>query len=176
LPEVNSRIPERTQISYVTYRNHSDPLTPYQGTDCTFLFMQAAHKPMTIGQVAKLSSVNVETIRFYERERLLTKPKRKESGYRLFEAEVVSRIKFIKKTKHLRFSLKEIRELLSLRVNSQTSATEVKKRIESKIEQIDRRIYDLKKVRNALAQLSRSVRKSPISELTLLEVLEKSGT
>jgi DNA-binding transcriptional MerR regulator len=130
---------------------------------------------MTIGQVAKLSGVGVETIRFYEREGLLTKPKRKESGYRLFEAEVVSRIKFIKRAKHLGFSLKEIRELLSLRVNSRASAT-VKKRVESKIEQIDRRIYDLKKVRNALAQLSRSVRKSPISELTLLEILEKSGT
>src|SRR5262249_2065402 len=156
--------------------NHPDPLTPYQGTGCTFLFMQAAHKPMTIGQVAKLSGVGVETIRFYEREGLLTKPKRKESGYRLFEAEAVSRIKFIKRAKPLGSSVREIRELLSLRVNSRASATEVKKLVESKIEQIDRRIYDLKKVRNALAQLSRSVRKSPISELTLLEVLEKSGT
>lgn len=138
--------------------------------------MHPARKPMTIGQVAKLSGVGVETIRFYEREGLLNKPKRKESGYRLFEAEVVSRIKFIKRAKQLGFSLKEIRELLSLRVDSRVSATEVKKRVDSKIEQIDRRIYDLKKVRNALAQLSRSVRKSPISQNTLLDVLEKSGT
>jgi MerR family transcriptional regulator, copper efflux regulator len=138
--------------------------------------MHPVRKPMTIGQVAKLSGVGVETIRFYEREGLLNKPKRKESGYRLFEAEVVSRIKFIKRAKQLGFSLKEIRELLSLRVDSRVSTTEVKKRVDSKIEQIDRRIYDLKKVRNALAQLSRSVRKSPISEHTLLDVLEKSGT
>ena len=131
---------------------------------------------MTIGHVAKLSGVGVETIRFYEREGLLNKPKRKESGYRLFEAEVVSRIKFIKRAKQLGFSLREIRELLSLRVDSRVSATEVKKRVDSKIEQIDRRIYDLKKVRNALAQLSRSVRKTSISEHTLLDVLEKSGT
>ena len=131
---------------------------------------------MTIGQVAKLSGVGVETIRFYEREGLLSKPKRKESGYRLFETEVVSRIKFIKRAKQLGFSLKEIRELLSLRVHSRASATEVKKRLDSKIEQIDRRIYDLKKVRNALAQLARSVRKSRLSEYTLLDVLEKSGT
>jgi DNA-binding transcriptional MerR regulator len=135
--------------------------------------MHSARKPMTIGQVAKLSGVGVETIRFYEREGLLNKPKRKESGYRLFEAEVVSRIKFIKRVKQLGFSLREIRELLSLRVDSRVSATEVKKRVDSKIEQIDRRIYDLKKVRNALAQLSRSVRKTSISEHTLLDVLEK---
>jgi len=135
--------------------------------------MHDAGKPMTIGHVAKLSGVGVETIRFYEREGLLNKPKRKESGYRLFEAEVVSRIKFIKRVKQLGFSLREIRELLSLRVDSRVSATEVKKRVDSKIEQIDRRIYDLKKVRNALAQLSRSVRKTSISEHTLLDVLEK---
>jgi len=135
--------------------------------------MHDAGKPMTIGHVAKLSGVGVETIRFYEREGLLNKPKRKESGYRLFEAEVVSRIKFIKRAKQLGFSLREIRELLSLRVDSRVSATEVKKRVDSKIEQIDRRIYDLKKVRNALAQLSRSVRKTSISEHTLLDVLEK---
>ena len=68
--------------------------------------MHDAGKPMTIGQVAKLAGVGVETIRFYEREGLLTKPKRKESGYRMFDAEVVNRIRFIKSVKELGFSLK----------------------------------------------------------------------
>src|SRR6185436_5745623 len=107
--------------------------------------MQDAGRPMTIGQVAKLAGVGVETIRFYEREGLLNKPKRKQSGYRLFGPEVVRRIRFIKSVKELGFSLKEIRELLFLRVDSKGTAAEVKKRVDSKIEQIDRRIYDLKK-------------------------------
>jgi DNA-binding transcriptional MerR regulator len=136
----------------------------------------AGSKPMTIGQVAKLAGVGVETIRFYEREGLLNKPKRKESGYRMFENEAVTRIRFIKNVKELGFSLKEIRELLFLRVDSRATATEVKKRVDSKIEQIDRRINDLKRVRNALAQLSRSVGKGPINEFSLLDVLEKSKT
>jgi MerR family transcriptional regulator, copper efflux regulator len=129
---------------------------------------------MTIGQVAKLSGVGVETIRFYEREGLLNKPRRKPSGYRMFDAEVVNRIRFIKSIKELGFSLKEIRELLFLRVDSRSTATEVKKRVDSKIDQIDRRIHDLKKVRNALTQLSRSVGKRPVSENPLLEALGKS--
>jgi MerR family mercuric resistance operon transcriptional regulator len=129
---------------------------------------------MTIGQVAKLAGVGVETIRFYEREGLLNKPKRKESGYRMFGPEVVSRIRFIKSVKELGFSLKEIRELLFLRVDSRGTASEVKKRIESKIDQIDRRINDLKKVRNALAQLARSVGKRSISESPLLDALAKA--
>ena len=138
--------------------------------------MRDESKPMTIGQVAKLAGVGVETIRFYEREGLLNKPKRKESGYRMFGPEVVNRIKFIKSVKELGFSLKEIRELLFLRVDSRSTATEVKKRVDSKIDQIDRRIYDLKKVRNALAQLSRSVGKRTLSENPLLDALAKSTT
>ena len=129
---------------------------------------------MTIGQVAKQAGVGVETIRFYEREGLLNKPKRKESGYRMFGPEVVSRIRFIKNAKELGFSLKEIRELLFLRVDSRSTATEVKKRVDSKIDQIDRRIHELKKVRNALAQLSRSVGKRPVSESPLLDALAKA--
>src|SRR6185369_5753843 len=136
--------------------------------------MRDESKPMTIGQVAKLAGVGVETIRFYEREGLLNKPKRKESGYRMFGPEVVNRIRFIKSVKELGFSLKEIRELLFLRVDSRSTATEVKKRVDSKIDQIDRRIHDLKKVRNALAQLSRSVGKRTLSENPLLDALAKS--
>jgi MerR family copper efflux transcriptional regulator len=134
-------------------------------------------KPMTIGQVAKLAGVGVETIRFYEREGLLNKPKRKLSGYRMFGPDVVNRIRFIKNVKELGFSLKEIRELLFLRVDSRGTAAEVKRRVDSKIDQIDRRISDLKKVRSALAQVSRSAGKGSSSkgECPLLEVFAKKG-
>lgn len=135
--------------------------------------MHDAVKPMTIGQVAKLAGVGVETIRFYEREGLLNKPKRKESGYRMFGPDVVSRIQFIKSVKELGFSLREIRELLFLRADSRGTAAEVKRRIDLKIDQIDRRISDLKKVRTALAQISRSAGKAPLTESPLLDVLAK---
>lgn len=138
--------------------------------------MHDAVKPMTIGQVAKLAGVGVETIRFYEREGLLNKPERKESGYRLFGSDVVNRIRFIRRVQELGFSLKEIRELLFLRVDSRATAKEVKKRVDSKIDQIDGRIRDLKKVRSALAQLSRNVTKRPTSECPLLDVLDKART
>ena len=126
---------------------------------------------MTIGQVAKLAGVGVETIRFYEREGLLNKPKRKQSGYRLFGPDVVNRIRFIKSVKELGFSLKEIRELLFLRVDSRGTAAEVKRRIDQKIDQIDQRINDLRKVRAALAEVSRSASKSRLSDSPLLDVL-----
>jgi MerR family transcriptional regulator, copper efflux regulator len=132
--------------------------------------MQDTSKPMTIGQVAKLAGVAVETIRFYERERLLNKPQRKASGYRIFGPDVVNRIRFIKHVKALGFSLKEIRELLFLRIDSRGMSKEFRKRIESKIAQIDRRVKTLSKVRNALAQISRKAGKTLPSENILLDV------
>src|SRR5262245_52061246 len=96
-------------------------------------------KTMTIGQVARLAGVGVETIRFYEREGLLTKPKRRPSGYRVFAPDAVGRIQFIKKAKQLGFSLKEIRDLLSLRVDSRATKADVKKHVDAKIDEIDER-------------------------------------
>jgi len=110
---------------------------------------------MTIGQVAKLAAVGVETIRFYEREGLLNKPKRRQSGYRVFTPEVVDRIQFIKTAKQLGFSLKEIRDLLGLGLDSRSNSTELKKRIDAKISQINQRLRDLKRMRAALTRLSR---------------------
>src|SRR6516164_9070089 len=99
--------------------------------------------PMTIGQVAKLAAVGVETIRFYEREGLLNKPKRRQSGYRVFTREVVGRIRFIKKAKQLGFSLREIRDLLFLRVDGRGTAADLKRRVDAKISEIDDRLNDL---------------------------------
>jgi len=135
--------------------------------------MSSELKSMTIGQVAKLAAVGVETIRFYEREGLLNKPKRRESGYRVFTQEVVGRIEFIQKAKRLGFSLREIRDLLRLRVDGHATAADVKKRVDAKIDQIDDRINDLKRMRRALVRVSKAcIGKGPIGDHPLLDALE----
>jgi DNA-binding transcriptional MerR regulator len=75
---------------------------------------------LSIGQVARRAGVGVETIRFYEREGLLEEPPRRASGYRQYSEQVVKRIHFIKRAQKLGFPLKEITELLMLRVDGQT--------------------------------------------------------
>ena len=69
---------------------------------------------MTIGQVAKLAGVGIETIRFYEREGILKEPPRRESGYRIYDSEIIGRLRFIKRAQELGFSLKEISEMLAI--------------------------------------------------------------
>ena len=94
-------------------------------------------KLLSIGQVAQRSGLGIETVRFYEREGLLAKPTRTLSGYRQFDEEVIARLQFIQRAKELGFTLKEIKELLSLRVDPDTSCEDVRARAEAKIAEIE---------------------------------------
>lgn len=104
-------------------------------------------KLMNIGKIAKLSGVGVETIRFYERQGVLPKPKRKASGYRQFDMETVDRIRFIKNVQDLGFSLNEAGDLAS------------SKGIPAAIDRIARRIQDLKNLQRELSKQLRTMRK-----------------
>lgn len=87
---------------------------------------------LTTGQLARKAHVNVETLHYYERRGLMPEPPRRESGYRQYSEGDVARIQFIKRAQDLRFSLKEIAELLSLRVDPHTTCADVKKKAEVK--------------------------------------------
>src|SRR5437016_2985690 len=108
---------------------------------------------LSIGQVAHRTGVGVETVRFYEREGLLEPPPRRASGYRQYSEQVVKRIHFIKRAQQLGFSLKEITELLMLRVDGQTSCEEVRQRTEAKIAEVERKLVELQHMRQALLQV-----------------------
>jgi len=76
---------------------------------------------LSIGQLAKKANVNLETIRYYERRGLIPEPPRNKSGHREYSLEEFKRTEFIKRSQALGFSLKEISELLSLRVEPGTT-------------------------------------------------------
>ena len=109
---------------------------------------------LTIGQIAKQAAVGVETMRFYERKGLLEKPKRNISGYRQYSSEVVSRIRFIKRAQEVGFSLAEIKGLLLLRLDPSKKCEDVKARALVKINEIEVKIEDLNRMKNALLDLT----------------------
>ena len=78
-------------------------------------------KSLTIGQLARRAGVGVETVRFYERKGLLEEPSRRPSGYRQYDEGVVDRLRFIRRGKELGFTLGEIKELLSLRLDAESN-------------------------------------------------------
>jgi MerR family copper efflux transcriptional regulator len=127
---------------------------------------------LTIGQLARKAQVNVETIRYYERRGLIPEPPRRQSGYRQYSEDAVSRIQFIKRAKELGFSLKEISELLSLRVDPDTTCGDVKKRAEVKIAEVEEKIRALQRIKKALTKLVVLCRGSgPTSECPIMEAL-----
>jgi MerR family mercuric resistance operon transcriptional regulator len=131
-------------------------------------------KALSIGQVAHQAGVGVETVRFYERQGLLEKPPRKESGYRQYPPEAILRLRFIKKAKEVGFSLKEIKELLSLRLDATATCEDVKSRAEAKILDIEQKIQGLQKMKQALTDLTAACREDgPVSECPILQMLEE---
>ncbi len=130
-------------------------------------------KPLMIGEVAKLSDVGVETVRFYERRGLIDKPPRKESGYRQYPPGVVKRIRFIKRAKELGFTLKEILALLNLRVDPTTSCADIREKAEAKLTDVEKKITELRKMKKALAKLAVScVGSGPVSECPIIDALD----
>jgi len=132
---------------------------------------------LTIGQLARRAGVGVETVRFYERKGLLSEPDRKPSGYRQYKPETVERLRFIRRAKELGFTLREIQELLSLRLDPATNCADVRARAVAKIEEIESKIRTLRRMKTSLVKLSKACSgNGTISECPILESLEKPET
>src|SRR6266849_2095335 len=109
---------------------------------------------LTIGRLAQQGGVNLETIRYYERQGLLPKPPRTPAGYRMFPSEAARRLRFIKRAQELGFSLKEIRELLSLRMKPGAKRADIRARTDAKIADIEQKIRTLEGMKKALRGLT----------------------
>jgi MerR family copper efflux transcriptional regulator len=130
-------------------------------------------RPCTIGSVARRAGVGVETVRFYERQGLITQPPRGASSYRHYPEETVARLRFIQRAKALGFSLRDIRELLSLRVDPTRHSGDVKARAQAKIVDIEEKIRALMRIKETLARLSAVCDGcAPVQACPILKALE----
>jgi MerR family mercuric resistance operon transcriptional regulator len=132
-------------------------------------------KPLRIGEVARRAGVGVETVRFYERQGLLEPPDRRASGYRQYPEGVVARLHFIKRAKELGFTLKEIGDLLSLRLDPAATGADGRRRAEAKVAGIDAKIRDLQRMKKALLRLTATCGgHGPASACPILEALDRA--
>lgn len=130
-------------------------------------------RTMTIGQLADAAGVNVQTVRYYERRGLLPEPPRTVAGYREYADSDVARIGFIRRAQGLGFTLKEIDELLSLRMASGTTPDQVRGHVEAKIADVETRIAELERIRGALARMAGACEvHGPLGDCPFLEALE----
>lgn len=106
---------------------------------------------LTIGELAATAGVNVETVRYYEREGILPEPPRTASGYRQYSDVDRWRLAFIKRGKGLGFTLREIAELLG--AGDDRSVGEVQRVAAHRLEQIDADLVALTRSRDQLQRL-----------------------
>lgn len=135
----------------------------------------SATKDLKIGDVARMTGLTIDTVRFYEKERLLGKVRRN-AGIRCYDQDAVRRLEFVRKAASLGFSLAEIRGLLSLRVSTRTSCEAVQQRAEAKIADIDARIAELTRMREALSQVADTCGTMPRTACPFLDALNRHTT
>ena len=129
---------------------------------------------LTIGQLAKSAGVHIQTVRYYERLHLLGPAARASSGYRLYGPEEERRLRFIKNAQALGFTLREIDELLNLRVSSRARCGDVQRKAKEKLQCVEAKARDLRALARALERLIQTCRAGqPTDHCPILKSLEK---
>jgi Hg(II)-responsive transcriptional regulator len=128
---------------------------------------------MWITETARAAGVNAQTLRYYERRGLLARPPRRGSGYREYSTGAVRIVRFIKRAQELGFSLDEIEELIRLRGVRRGERHQVRAIAERKIEDIDRKIAQLRAMRQALEELVVSCRHGGAAHCPIIEALNE---
>lgn len=129
---------------------------------------------MKIGELAKLTDAQVETIRYYEREGLLPAPARSDGNYRLYTQAHVERLTFIRNCRSLDMTLDEIRNLLSLRDSPQDQCESINALIDEHIEHVNARIISLQALQQELLDLRQRCGDA-VDHCGILDRLETSG-
>ena len=109
---------------------------------------------VTIGVLAKQTECHIETIRYYERIGLLSKPPRTQGGHRLYDKEQIKRLIFIRRSRELGLSLDEIRTLFILVDGERYTCREVKVVTEQHLRDVSKKISDLRRLQKTLRDIS----------------------
>ena len=136
---------------------------------------------LPIGELSKRSGVNIETIRYYERARLLPAPPRTASGRRVYDLTDVRMLVFIRRSRELGFSLDEIRALLRLGGPGKATCREVREIAAHHLDDIRAKLRDLKKLEHLLATTvsrctGRTAPDCPVLDILDIERKYKEGS
>jgi MerR family transcriptional regulator, mercuric resistance operon regulatory protein len=131
---------------------------------------RAENLPM--GKLSRLSGVNIETIRYYEKIKILPAPPRTESGRRIFGPNELRRLAFVRRSRELGFTIDEIRSLLELGAPGNASCREVRAVATSHLENIRTKIKDLVKLERLLAKTIAQCSWRSVPDCPILDILD----
>jgi MerR family mercuric resistance operon transcriptional regulator len=131
--------------------------------------LRAHHFP--IGALSAQTGVNIETIRYYERIGIMPAPPRTEGRQRVYDADHVRRLTFIRRSRELGFSLDEIRDLLGLVRGHGLTCAEVKAMTDEHVADIRRKVKDLKRLERVLTDLAAQCHGNKVPDCPILDAL-----
>ncbi len=126
---------------------------------------------LLIGTMCSRTGVNIETIRYYERIGVMPKPARSRGGQRLYETAQLNRLAFIKRSRDLGFSLKEVRDLLTLIDGGELTCAEVHALTIDHLKQVREKLSDLRKLERALKDLAAQCSRGDVPECPIVDTL-----
>lgn len=124
-----------------------------------------------IGAAARRSGVNIETIRFYERSGLLAAPPRTAGGHRVYDAEGVKRLNFVRRSRELGFTLDQVRDLLTLADEEEPSCAEAAALATAQLGAVRGRLADLARMEAVLAAMIERCASGTLPDCPILEAL-----
>jgi len=130
---------------------------------------------MQIGELATLCGIRIDTVRYYEKQQLLAPTGRTDSGYRVYSEVALRELKFILRAKTLGFTLREIRELLTLKVDRDNQpCSSVKELAESKLADIEGKLNELTRMHHALTKITGACcgGDEPATDCSILDALD----
>jgi len=128
-------------------------------------------QPLTIGRLAMAASVNLETVRYYERIGLMPPPDRTSGGHRSYQPEHRARLAFIRRARELGFSLDDIRAILALAEPGRQSCAEVRVIASDHLRNVHAKIADLKRLAAALDEAVSRCGDGDAPECPVIQVL-----
>jgi MerR family mercuric resistance operon transcriptional regulator len=127
---------------------------------------------LTIGNLSELTGVNIETIRYYERIKMFPAPPRTAGGRRVYDANHLRVLAFIRRSRELGFSLDQIRALIRLGGPAKASCREVRDIASNHLDDIRAKITDLRKLERLLARTVARCTGTTAPECPVLDILD----
>lgn len=126
---------------------------------------------LPIGELSKQSSVNIETIRYYEKIGVMPAPRRNANGYRVYSADHLRRLNFVRRSRQLGFSLDEIRGLLRLVDGDAYTCAQVRELTLDHLVEIRRKITDLKRLKRGMEEMAAQCSGERTPECAIIDAL-----
>ena len=126
---------------------------------------------MSIGALSKDAGVHIETIRYYERESILPKARRTQGGHRFYREADVRRLAFIRRSRDLGFTIKEIRSLLSLVDNGDYTCAQIHDLTVQHVDEVKKKVADLRKMEQVLSAMVAQCNRGAIPECPIIDAL-----